>query len=151
MDKCRVSIHNTIWGYDFEGEAIYVARLDGGSPVKVSNNNFVRDWCFGIVLNLYDIILLYNKYVPVTDDWFVNYRNDVDFEEPLRCRNVRKYSKGIVFYMLLRLCEHKVLKCFSRKDIIKHSWSGEINSFFRPSYPVHVCMSNDFKYNKYYW
>ena len=149
MDSCRVSKHYPL-SLAMEGEINYVARLDGGNPVKVTYNYFVKDWCFGIVLNVYDIILLYNKYVPSGEDWFVNYENGVDFEESLRCRNVKKYSKGIIYSMLLRLCEHKIIKCFSRKDIIKHSWKGEVNSFFRPSYPIHVCMGDGFKYKRYY-
>lgn len=125
--------------YPKDGVLDYISYLDDAKPVKVVFNHFANKWVYtNHVVNLFDIIDLYNMYVPVDEDWFVSYRSGFDFDENVRDRDVRKYTKGLVFNMMLRLCHYNIFREFQRRDIIKYSWDGEVNSFFRPYYVIHV-------------
>jgi len=128
-----------VYGNSLIGTTNYISTLDGENPVVVTHNHFADNYCIGRkVVDLFAIVRLYNKHVPVGEDWFVCKQAGLDFDTNIRDRNIRKYTKGLVFNMLLRLCEHGVFKCFLRNDVIKNSWRGEQYSFFRPYYPVHV-------------
>lgn len=133
----RVSYYYPITAYADTGVR-YIARLDGMNPVTIMNDKYTKNYCFGYALNLLEILELYKKHIPSSEDWYVVYMSGFDFDEELRNRKINKYTKGMVYYMLMRLATHGVFNKFSRKDIIKNSWSGEINSFFRPYYTVHV-------------
>lgn len=138
IGKCRVSNYYPPSAWHKTGVRC-IARLDGDNPVKIMNNKYAIDICVGDALNLFDIVELYKQNIPDSEDWYVAHMSGFNFNEDLRNRNIRKYTKGMVYYMMMRLATHDIFKCFSRKDIIKNSWKGEINSFFRPYQTVHIC------------
>ena len=122
-----------------DGDINYVATLDDMRPVRVLYNHYPSNYYVGsTVINLFDLVDCYNNNVPIEEDWFVCKQSDLDFDTDIRERNIRKYTKSLVYNMLLRLCTHGVFTSFYRKDIIKYSWDGEKNSFFRPYYTIHV-------------
>lgn len=137
-EKCRVSHYYPLSAWNETGIR-YIARLDGVNPVIVMNNKYAIDVCIGKALNLFDIVKLYNQFIPSTEDWYVAHMSGFDFNENIRNRNIRKYTKGMVYYMLMRLATYNIFKCFSHKDIFINSWSGEIMSYFRPYKTIHTC------------
>ena len=138
-DNCRVSRHYPITAYKEEGIR-YIARLDGENPVVVYNevDMYAQRFVSGGVLNLFEIVDLYKEVVPETEDWFVAYESGFDFTEDVRDRNPRKYTKGMVYEMMLRLVHHNAFACFQSTDIIKNSFRGEEKSYFRPYKTIHV-------------
>lgn len=136
--KCRVSNYypNNSW---INGCVYYISKLDGENPVVVLHNEFADRHCYGEVVNLFDILELFKKHVPSSEDWFICKSAGFDYDTDIRNRNIRKYTKGLVYEILMRLCHHDVFDCFNKHDLIKNSWYGEINSFFRPYYTIHVC------------
>ena len=138
-DNCRVSKHYPLTAY-MQGGIRYIARLDGENPVVVLNevDIYPQKYAFGRVLNLFEIIDLYKKSVPESEDWFVAYESGFDFTEDIRNRNPRKYTKGMVYEMMLRLAHYNEFKHFSVSDIIKRSFRGEEKSYFRPHQTIHV-------------
>lgn len=142
VDNCRVSIYY-LGNYPNDDNVKYIARLDGGKPVKVLYKNFLtRSYAGSTVLNLYDIVFLYNKHVPKDEDWYVAYSAGLDFEEDIRNRNIRKYTKALVVEILNRLGHYKIIDKYAWDDIFKNSYSGEIRSFFRPYKTIHVKARN---------
>ena len=139
-DNYRVSKYYPTTAYMDVGIR-YIARLDRENPVIVLNavDTYAKKYVFQKALNLFEIIELYKKTVPETEDWFVAYESGFDFTEDVRNRNPRKYTKGMVYEMMLRLAHHGAFKCFSQKDIIKESFRGEVMSYFRPYQTIHVC------------
>ena len=139
-EHCRVSKYYPLTAYMQEGVR-YIARLDGKNPVTVLNevDNYTSKYVFQKALNLFEIIELYKKTVPEHEDWFVAYQSGFDFTEDVRNRNPRKYTKRMVYEMMLRLAHHRAFKCFSTRDIIKESFRGEEMSYFRPHQTIHVC------------
>ena len=119
-EHCRVSKYYPLTAYMQEGVR-YIARLDGKNPVTVLNevDNYTSKYVFQKALNLFEIIELYKKTVPEHEDWFVAYQSGFDFTEDVRNRNPRKYTKRMVYEMMLRLAHHRAFKCFSTRDIIK--------------------------------
>lgn len=138
-DHCRVSRYYPHTAFRQTGIR-YIAKLDGGNEVIVLNEawNYGKEYVSGAALNLFEIIDLYKKIVPESEDWFVAYESGFDFAEDVRNRNPRKYTKGMVYEMLLRLTYHKAFKYFSITDIIKRSFRGEEKSYFRPYQTIHV-------------
>lgn len=139
MDHCRVSKHYPC-NSTGKDSIMYIAYLDGKNPVPVKwqIGNGERTRSCGRYVNLYQIVYWYRRYVPKREDWYVAYESGLDFDEDIRHRNMRKYPKGLVYNMLMRLIHHNVLKGFWRNDLIRKSWDGEVNSYFRPNYTICV-------------
>lgn len=116
-----------------------IARLDGGNPVTIMNDKYATNVVVGKALNLFDIIELFKKHIPKHEDWYIAYKSGFDFNEDLRNRDIRKYTKAMVYYILMRLATHNVFKCFSHKDIFVNNWDGEVMSYFRPYKTIHIC------------
>lgn len=136
VDRCRVSKY---YPANFPDDNIqYIARLDNENPVTVYWNRFATEYGGLTALNLYDIIDLYNKHIPINEDWYVAYSAGLDFEEDIRNRNIRKYTKALVVEILERLGHYKIIDKYAWDDIFKNSYSGEIRSFFRPYKTIHV-------------
>lgn len=98
-----------------------------------------RHNCGEYVMNLFDILYVYKHTIPLSEDWYINLYDD---DKPLYSdvRNRKHYQKITVLTMLQQLYEHGVLCDYRKKDIIKNNFEGEQYSYFRPYYPVHVCM-----------
>lgn len=102
------------------------------------HNHFaVRGWC-SYAINLFEIIRLFKTYIPESEDWYIAYEAGFDFDEDLRNRDIRKYTKGMVYEILERLATHGFFTKFNLNDLIKHSYRGEKFSYFRPHQTIHV-------------
>lgn len=137
VDRCRVSKYYPN-NYPIDGNIKFIATLDNRNPVNVYWNHFATDYGGLTALNLYDIVDLYNTHITPNEDWYVAYSAGLSFEEDIRNRNIRKYTKALVVEILERLCHHKIIDEYAWKDIFVNSYEGEIRSFFRPYKTIHV-------------
>lgn len=140
VDKCRVCIYYPS-SFPVDGNINYIATLDGKYPVQVFYNHFAsRYWC-STTVNLFYIVDMYTLCVPEEEDWYVAYKAGFPFDEDIRHRNIRKYTKALVVEMLERLCSHKEFKHYCIGDIYVNSVAGESASFFRPYKTIHVTIN----------
>lgn len=137
VDKCRISMYHPST-FPVEGNINYIATLDGKKPVQVFYNNFASTYFRSTTVNLFYIAEMYELCIPEEEDWYVAYQAGFPFEEDIRNRNIRKYTKALVVEMLERLCSHKVFRHYRIEDIYVNNARGESQSFFRPYKTIHV-------------